>query len=144
MKNEEKAKQDDRKLIPTVSRVLPNGDLIELVYDRRAGSTAFAVSSGSGIAIERSIDFGGTRLVPWSAQNNLIKQEAVLLPERADEFGSVGDLISDIDAYLYRYVDLSESFRRIAAYYILLTWVYDAFNELPYLRLRGEYGSGKT
>src|SRR4029079_19563214 len=29
-------------------------------------------------------------------------------------------------------------------YYVLLTWLYDAFNELPYLRLRGDYGSGKT
>lgn len=28
--------------------------------------------------------------------------------------------------------------------HVLLTWLYDAFNELPYLRLRGDYGSGKT
>src|SRR5207249_10312756 len=28
--------------------------------------------------------------------------------------------------------------------YVLLTWIYDAFNELPYLRARGDYGSGKT
>src|SRR5437868_7678103 len=28
--------------------------------------------------------------------------------------------------------------------YVLLTWVYDRFNELPYLRLRGDYGTGKT
>ncbi|MHB8147171.1 MAG: DUF3854 domain-containing protein, partial [Vulcanimicrobiaceae bacterium] len=46
--------------------------------------------------------------------------------------------------HLYRYVDLSERFQKIASYYILLTWVYDAFNELPYLRLRGDFGSGKT
>jgi hypothetical protein len=26
----------------------------------------------------------------------------------------------------------------------LLSWVHDAFNELPYLRLRGDYGTGKT
>ena len=32
----------------------------------------------------------------------------------------------------------------MATYYVLLTWLYDAFNELPYLRLRGDYGSGKT
>jgi len=28
--------------------------------------------------------------------------------------------------------------------YVLFSWVYDAFNELPYLRLRGDAGSGKT
>ena len=27
---------------------------------------------------------------------------------------------------------------------MLLSWVYDAFNEVPYLRLRGDFGSGKT
>jgi hypothetical protein len=27
---------------------------------------------------------------------------------------------------------------------VILTWLHDAFNELPYLRLRGDYGSGKT
>jgi len=27
---------------------------------------------------------------------------------------------------------------------VLLSWVYDVFNELPYLRLRGDPGSGKT
>lgn len=31
-----------------------------------------------------------------------------------------------------------------SAHYILLTWVYDSFNELPYLRVRGQYGSGKS
>ena len=41
-------------------------------------------------------------------------------------------------------MDLSPTFEQIAAHYILLTWVHDAFNELPYLRLRGEYGTGKT
>ena len=35
-------------------------------------------------------------------------------------------------------------FEEIATQYILLTWVYDKFNELPYLRLRGDFGSGKT
>jgi hypothetical protein len=41
-------------------------------------------------------------------------------------------------------VDVSPLFEKIATYYVLLTWVFDDFNELPYLRLRGEPGSGKT
>jgi hypothetical protein len=35
-------------------------------------------------------------------------------------------------------------FEQIASYYVLFSWVYDAFNELPYLRVRGNAGSGKT
>jgi hypothetical protein len=68
----------------------------------------------------------------------------VLLAEKPEEYGDVPKLIADIQAYIYRYLDVSENFRRIASYYILLTWVYDAFNELPYLRVRGDFGSGKS
>jgi hypothetical protein len=35
-------------------------------------------------------------------------------------------------------------FEKIASYYVLFSWVYHSFNELPYLRLRGDPGSGKT
>jgi hypothetical protein len=39
---------------------------------------------------------------------------------------------------------VSATFEKVATYYVLLSWLYDAFNELPYLRLRGDFGSGKT
>src|SRR5690349_18181625 len=133
MENENKS--DAQRPSPTVSRILPNGDIVELLYDRRKEATSLAVSFGDTVTVEQSIAFGGTKLIPWSAKNNLIKQEAVLLPERPESFGTVGKLITEIDEYLNRYIDLSDGFRRIAVYYILLTWVYDAFNEVPYLRL---------
>ena len=142
MKREPNA--DGRRAVPTVSNVLPTGELIELVYDASERRTLLATGSPLGHAIEEYVDFGGSRLVPWSADSELIKHEVLLLPSHPAKFGTIPDLIGEIDAYLYRYVDLSDSFRRIAAYYILLTWVYDAFNELPYLRLRGDFGSGKT
>ena len=41
-------------------------------------------------------------------------------------------------------MDVSPSFEKIATHYVLLSWVYDAFQELPYLRVRGDFGSGKT
>ena len=41
-------------------------------------------------------------------------------------------------------MDFGQSFENVGTHYVLLTWLYDAFNELPYLRLRGDYGSGKT
>ena len=41
-------------------------------------------------------------------------------------------------------MDFDEAFENVATHHVLLSWLYDAFNELPYLRLRGDYGSGKT
>jgi hypothetical protein len=133
------------KVTPAVSRRLPDGGLLELIYQTDTRRTAFAIFRGGQVSVESSLEVdAGERLVPVPATNNLIKHGAVLLPDEPEPYGSIGDLIEAIQKYLYCYVDLSERFQRIAGYYILLTWVYDAFNELPYLRLRGDFGSGKT
>src|SRR5450759_2888944 len=141
---------DDKKkrqgqVTSAVSRRLPGGGLLELIYQIDTGRTAFAVFRDGEVSVATSLEAdAGERLVPVPATNNLIKHGALLLPEKPEAFGSTGELIEAIREYLYRYVDLSERFQRIASYYILLTWVYDSFNELPYLRLRGDFGSGKT
>ncbi len=54
------------------------------------------------------------------------------------------NLLAEIQAFIHSYVDVSPLFEKIASYYVLFSWVYDSFNELPYLRLRGDPGSGKT
>lgn len=130
---------------PTVFRRLPDGGIVELVYSELRKRTSFSVYR-SGLVVEQdAIELeDGAHLVPVPATNNLIKHRAVLLPSDAASYESVPELAARISGYLYKYVDLSHSFRKIATCYVLLTWVYDAFNELPYLRLRGDFGSGKT
>src|SRR5207249_4898150 len=86
----------------------------------------------------------GQKLVPYSANNNLIQNDVVLLPSEPGEYGSEEELVREVQTFIHRYVDVSPLFEKIASYYVLLSWVYDAFNELPYLRFRGDYGSGKT
>lgn len=134
----------EARTVPTVSRV--NGDtIVELIYDRSAHKTGLVISRGGKWTIEQETEIAtGERLVPYAATNNLIRHDCVVLPSEPVDHRSKEALIQDIEAYLHRYVDLSPLFERIAAHYILLTWVYDAFNELPYLRFQGEYGSGKT
>ncbi len=131
--------------VPTVSRVA--GDtLVELVYDREKRKTGLVVSRFGGLwNIEQEVKINSDEiLIPYSPQNNLIANECVLLPSIPIESGLKNELLADIQAFLHRYVDLSPLFEQIATYYVLLTWVHDAFGELPYLRLRGEYGTGKT
>jgi len=133
------------RIIPTVSSALPDGTLIELAYDAHARRTSFVVwKDGSwGLAKRYSLDTNEI-LIPYSATNNLIRNEVVLLPSAPEEYGSEAELIRDIQSFIHRYVDVSPRFERIASYYVLFSWIYDGFNELPYLRLRGDYGSGKT
>lgn len=131
--------------VPTVSRVC--GDtLVELVYDAQTRKTALVVSRFGGLwNIEQEVRVEtGEVLLPYSPRNNLIVNECVLFPSKPEEYGFKHELLADILTFVHRYVDLSPLFEQIAAHYILLTWVYDAFNELGYLRLRGNYGTGKT
>ena len=132
------------KHTPVASRVLDDGTLIELVFDATARTTRLAVARETGCVIEETVDLGDEVLRPFSPDNNLIKHEAVLLPSEAAPYESESALRRSITAFIHRYVDLTPVFERIAAEYVLLTWVYDAFNELPYLRLQGDFGTGKT
>ena len=130
---------------PTVSRVLRDGSLVELVHDPAVRRTALVHGGSAGWTVVPSIDAGTLgRLVPYSPTNNLIASGAVLLPAKPEPFGTPAELVLNIATFLHRYVDLRPAFERIAAHYALLSWVYDAFNEVPYLRLRGDFGTGKT
>lgn len=131
---------------PTISRILLDGTLVEIVYQPEAKTTALAVRRPDG-AIDVLPEFttaGGERLAPYSADNNLIATGCVLLPADVSAFDGKAALLAEVRNYLHRYVDLPDVFEAVAAHYVLLSWVYDAFNELPYLRFRGDFGTGKT
>ncbi|HEV7227763.1 hypothetical protein [Brevundimonas sp.] len=141
----------DTKPTPIVSRVLEDGTLIEALYDPATSSkssTSLAVCTPDGTIdiVASHTGPSGERFLAYSAGNNLLATGCVLLPSGVDieDVGDVEDVVRAIRAFLHRYVDLSPAFETIAAYYVLLTWVYDAFNELGYLRFRGDYGTGKT
>lgn len=133
------------KPLRTTSAVLGNRRLVELVYDRDKRRTGLAVWNGETWQMEDAVTLdNGTRLIPYSAENNLIRHEVILLPSKPEEYGTEAELVHEIQSFIHRYVDISPRFERIASHYVLFSWIYDCFNELPYLRLRGDYGSGKT
>lgn len=128
-----------------VSQCLSDGTILEMMYNATEKRSLLAVYQNGAVSIDTSYSkIANESLVPISASNNLIKHGAVVFAEIPEPYASVAQLVADIQEYIYRYVDLSDHFRKLSAYYILLTWVYDAFNELPYLRFRGDFGSGKT
>src|SRR5213594_1522550 len=131
--------------IVTVSNLFDDGTILEMLYQPQEKRSAYAVWKDGKYTIEPSFRISPThRLVPYSPQNNLIKNDVVLLPSGPEEYGTEADLLVEVQSFIHRYVDVTPLFEQIASYYVLLSWVYDRFNELPYLRLRGDPGSGKT
>ena len=133
-----------KQYTPTVSRVA-DATIVELVHDWSKRKTALVKASKGVWSIEDQVALDtGEVLAPYSGTNNLIRHGAVVLPSGPMDHGDKEALVGEIAEYLHRYVDLPPTFERLAAHYAVLTWVYDAFNEVPYLRFQGDYGSGKT
>jgi hypothetical protein len=145
VENDKQKSDRDRRIIPTVSDAFEDGTIIELVHEPRQRQTLLAQFNGGRWTLLRHMNVGADlRLIPFSPENNLIKNNVVLLPSEPRMYGSEAELISDIQSFIRRYVDFSPIFEKVATHYVILSWLYDAFNEVPYLRLRGDYGSGKT
>src|SRR5262249_30430434 len=119
--------QRDKRHLPTVSSVLEDGSIIELLYRSDERRTKLAGFNTGRWTILDHIDLPGWgRLGPFSPENNLIRNEVVLLPSEPRMYGSEQQLVSDIAAFIHRHADLSATFERVACYYVLLSWLYDA------------------
>src|SRR5207244_8711296 len=115
----EKAKKQAAR--PTVSTILPDGSLVEMVCQENR--TVFCVSKDGEIRYDTNLLVNGQRLVPYSPRNNLLTNEVVLFPSGPVEYDSEEKLVKDIRAFIHRYVDISPLFEQIASYYVLFTWV---------------------
>lgn len=90
--------------------------------------------------VEEIKEFEGFR--PYNS--DLINKGVILFPTALGEYENERKLIDDIQSFIHRYVDVSPFFEKLSAYYVMFTWLYDNFNTLPYLRVLGDYGTGKT
>ncbi len=127
-----------------VSATFPDGTLAEAVLRPDEQRTVFCVWKDGNVRYADKLTDGEDILLPYSARNNLLRNEVVRLPSQPVAYGSVSALLSEIRTFIHRFVDVGPVFEAVATHYVLLTWVHDAFNELPYLRVIGEPGSGKT
>ena len=138
------AEKEKRRPRPSVGAVLEGGEIVEMIRTQ-AGETRFLLWDGETSREECSVDLpSGLRLVPYSPENNLLVHEVVLFPSGTEEYGGEAELAAAVQSFIHRYVDLSPLYEEVAAWYVLFTWIYDSFNEVPYLRVRGDYGSGKS
>jgi hypothetical protein len=130
--------------VPTISARLKTGEIIEVGYESHEQKTKLIVWKDGKWKAVRHFESEREKLVPYSANNNLIQHKVILLPNEPIEYGTVEELYTHIKSFLHRYIDVSPVFEEIVASYVLLSWVHDEFDELPYLRFRGDPGSGKT
>lgn len=146
MKKTQNAKPTPKSAKPetTISKIIGK-TFLETLYAPRLRKTSFGLWAKGQFSTPLSYRLSEAEtLIPPKATNSLIRHKVLLLPSFATEYGTQGELVSAIRDFIHRYVDLSEEFEIIAAHYVLLSWVYDRFRAVPYLRIQGDYGTGKS
>jgi len=131
---------------PTVSIMsFMDGETIgECVFESGKNRPGFIVKKNGELLTQQQYSQGAATLKPPGSVRGLVRSGALKLPLTTIPYGTVEELKTVVRAFIHKYVDLSETFEIICTYYVLLTWLYDKYNELPYLRVRGDYGTGKT
>ena len=134
---------NERKI--TLSAVLSDDTIIETVYDSKKGVTNFAITQGGKYQItDIFITEKGTPLQPFLANSDLLTSNFLRLPSDVGKYENNESLFGEVRDYIRKYVHLPNSFLTIATLYVIMTWVYDRFDTIPYLRVIGNYGTGKT
>lgn len=112
----------------------------------------FVYFDGEKFCYTNAIDNGyeeknGKRVHKWYVpivDDGAIKQKAVILADKPEPFESTEQLVNEIKEHIHRYLDVSPEYEQFMAWYILMTWVYDNLNTIPYLRALGDSGTGKS
>lgn len=142
MQNKEEKQE---KIILKTSITTPN-ELYEMVFDRSENKTSFIKIDRDGKieTLLEEVEIGGRKYRPLPPDYNLVDKNVILFPSLATPYESEEEILTEVQNFIHKHLDISEVFERIATYYVLFTWLFDKFNEVPYLRAIGDFGSGKS
>ncbi len=140
-----KRKQQGKSKPKQVASVVQDGLLAEIVFDPELDPpTQFAVWQQGKITVVPSLTINSRRILPPTDPHGMTEKGVVLLPSRRESSGGQKKLLNDLRGFIHTYADLPPFWEELIAYYVLMTWVYDRFTAVPYLRFLGDHGSGKS
>jgi hypothetical protein len=120
--------------------------IYEMVNSKILNKTSFCKMDrfGHQESFLEMVEIDGIKYKPFSVTNPLVSKEIILFPSMPCPFENEEEILADIKNFIHEYLEVTEVFEQIATYYVLFTWLYDKFNEVPYLRAIGDFGSGKS
>ncbi len=143
--NNRKKKSKDNNIVK-VSRFVTEKKIGEIVFSKEERTGSFAIYDRETEKVEYTDSYehkGITYLT--DINSDLILNGIVKIPNKVIEYGTTKDLVLDLEKYIDKYVDITGKYNRdVVITYILLTWVYERFSSIPYMRALGDYGSGKS
>lgn len=141
-------KEVDEGVARTAITIAIDGEfLAETVYNRGSeqelGYLVYRYASDDPPEFHETLTVG--KSVYYPPGGPLLEHGTILLPSGVEEFDTDWTLFNSLREFVGTYLHLtSPRFKTIAACYILMSWVYDRFDVLPYLRAVGDLGTGKS
>lgn len=146
MKNKQEAEEDETKKTKYINSAgMIEGDfIVEMIDD--GTETKYLFVNGSNEVGEMYSYEGDDNVVylPYQKSNSLVKNQIIEFPSGVCDYEDFDELFKTIRVFIHTYVDIPEDFEIVCSYYVILSWVYDRFHEIPYLRVIGDYGTGKS
>lgn len=138
---------EERKDKPTPRTTIITPDaLYEMVFSPSDNKSSYVKMDRNGQMESdlTEVEISGQKYVPISPTYNLLEKGVIRFPSLAAPYENEGEILNEIRTFIHKYLDISEVFEQIATYYVLFTWMFDRFEEVPYLRAIGDFGSGKS
>ncbi|MFC2153873.1 hypothetical protein ACFLRC_00125, partial [Candidatus Altiarchaeota archaeon] len=107
------------------------------IYNRETGEVSYDDLRVEGLRDEKP------RLLK-PIFNDLVEKKAVLLPTKAEDYGSEAELVQEIQDFIHKYLDVEPFWENLGAQYVLLSHTYDGLTIVPYIRALGDWGTAKT
>ncbi|NNE66215.1 MAG: DUF3854 domain-containing protein [Pyrinomonadaceae bacterium] len=120
---------------------LSNGKLVEQI---KPGFAFYDPETDSFEIVESVTDKDGTKYEPFIDELLQAEIGGIYLAGKLEEYGSDSELLAEISEYLSHFVDLKPLYLKLAALYIVFTYIADKVMELSYINATGDLGSGKT
>lgn len=121
------------------------GFLVEYLYDIEKHESSLAWRTPEGeISSGKSVEIDG-RWYEAYPPNEMTRTGSVIFPSKVGDKKPLSELVAYIELYIKSiYLLPSGQVARLMAYYVVMTWMYDAFEAIMYLRAMGPAGAGKS
>jgi hypothetical protein len=150
-------KKVELKSYRLVSKIFSGQILADMIYSNETRISEFMVSNGFGFKTWSVLFVGkdgkfcsskneaNYKILPSGQVRELIEKNFIYFPSGVEEYENTQSLYQEIKSFIKKYVVLNdERFYDVVTGYILMTWVFERFNTVPYLRVIGDLGTGKS
>ena len=137
-----KAKKKEDENTRRVSFLETKEVILEQIYDGTQSMYAVYQKKNEQIYYTHKYTLDGIIYKPCYGEE--ISKQAILLPAKAEEYGTDKELDDEIKKFINTWLDIPPDVLQFAVWNIKRSWVFQKFHTLNYLRALGDTGSGKT